>query len=297
MIKNLNDGSNHPPRLKIYLNLCTLVDLPAHSIWPRLEGAEALACLNEAGFEGVQDGDPELCRRVGIGCAGSGRVDSPTDAETLAHQFKSLGHEAVTLHVGSGLEDDSEMDVLAHSIVNASEKVDIPLYIETHRATITQDAWRTIQLTKRIPEVRFNGDFSHFYTGQELPYGDLEAKWRLMQPIFDRVRFMHGRIGNSACMQVDIGDGNANVPQAFGIHDFMAHHREMWTRSMIGFLASAQPGDYLVLAPEILAPFIYYGRKFPDSDGTLREESDRYAQALVYARVARECFEQAKKRV
>jgi hypothetical protein len=71
----------------------------------------------------------------------------------------------------------------------------------------------------------------------------------------------------------------------------------MWTRSMAGFLGSAQPGDYLVLAPEILAPFIYYGRKFPDSDGTLREESDRYAQALVYARVARECFEQAKKRV
>jgi hypothetical protein len=297
MIKNLNDGSNHPPRLKIYLNLGTLVDLPAHSIWPRLEGAEALACLKESGFEGVQDGDPELCRNVGIGCAGSGRVDSPTDAEALADKLKSLGHEAVTLHVGSGFEDDSEMDALVHSIVNASGEVDIPLYIETHRATITQDAWRTIQLTKRIPEVRFNGDFSHFYTGQELPYGDLEAKWRLMKPIFDRVRFMHGRIGNPACMQVDIGDGNANVPQAFGIHDFMAHHREMWTRSMAGFLSSAQPGDYLILAPEILAPFIYYARMFPDSDGTLREESDRYAQALVYARVARECFEQAKKRV
>lgn len=297
MIKNLNDGSNLPPRLKIYLNLGTLVDLPPHSIWPRLAGAEAMASLKEAGFEGVQDGTPELCRQAGIGSAGSGRVDSPADAEELARKLKSLGHEAGTVHVGSGFEDDAEMDALVNSIITASEKVDFPLYIETHRATITQDAWRTIQLTRRIPEVRFNGDFSHFYTGQELPYGDLEAKWRAMQPIFDRVRFLHGRIGNTACMQVDIGDGDANVPQAFGIHAFMTHFREMWTRAMAGFLASAQPGDYLVLAPEILAPYIYYGRKFPAPDGTLREESDRYAQALVYAQVARECFEQAKQRV
>jgi hypothetical protein len=297
MPKNLNDGSNRPPRLKVYLNLGTLTDLPSHSIWPRLEGVEALAGLKEAGFEGVQDGDPELCRQTGIGCAGSGRVDSLTDAEVLARKLKSLGHEAGTVHVGSGFEDDAQMDALVRSILEASERTGFPLYIETHRATITQDAWRTIQLARRIPEVRFNGDFSHFYTGQELPYGDLEAKWRAMQPIFDRVRFLHGRIGNTACMQVDVGDGGPNVPQAFGIHNFMAHFREMWTRAMAGFLASAKPGDYLVFAPEILAPYIYYGRKFFAPDGTLCEESDRYAQALVYARVARECFAQATQRV
>ena len=98
-------------------------------------------------------------------------------------------------------------------------------------------------------------------------------------------------------MQVDIGDGKATVPQFFGAHNFLLHFREMWTRAMAGFLASAQPGDYLVLAPEILSPCYYYGRKFSMPDGTLREESDRYAQALVYARVARECFVAAKKRV
>jgi len=297
MPKNLNDGSGQPPRLKVYLNLGTLVDLPPHSSWPPVKGAEAMACLKAAGFEGVQDGDPELCRHAGIGCAGSGRVDAPADAETLARKLKAAGHEGGTVHVGSGFESDAEMDALVQPILEASARNDFPLYIETHRATITQDAWRTIQLTKRIPGVRFNGDFSHFYTGQELPYGDLEAKWQAMQPVFDRVRFLHGRIGNTACMQVDVGDGNANVPQAFGIHDFMAHFREMWTRAMAGFLASAKPGDYLIFAPEILAPYIYYGRKFSMPDGTLREESDRYAQALVYAKIARECFEGAKTRV
>lgn len=289
----LNDGSNLPPRLKVYLNLGTLADLPSNSIWPGVEGKEAMACLKEAGFEGVQQGDPELCREAGMGCAGGGRVDNPADAAILAGTLKSLGHECGTVHVGNGFEDDAEMDALVRSILEASAQFDFPLYIETHRATITQDAWRTIQLTKRIPGIRFNGDFSHYYTGQELPYGDLEAKWLAMQPIFDRTRFLHGRIGNTSCMQVDIGDGDANVPQAFGMVNFVVHFREMWKRAMAGFLASAKSGDYLVFAPEILCPHLYYGRKFSLPDGSMREESDRYAQALVYARVARECFEAA----
>jgi hypothetical protein len=297
MPKTLNDGSKNSPRLKVYLNLGTLVDLPENSIWPKLKGAEAMACVKEAGFEGVQDGDSGDCKKAGIGSAASARVDFPADAESVARKFADAGHEAVTLHVGSGFEDDTEMDRLVRAVLEASDKAGIPMYIETHRATITQDAWRTIQLAKRIPEVRFNGDFSHFYTGQELPYGDLPAKLDAMQPIFDRVRFMHGRIGSPSCMQVDIADGVAPIPQSFGIVNFLMDHREMWTRAMRGFLSSAKPGDYLVLAPEILSPRIYYARKFAAPDGSLKEESDRYAQALVYARIARECFEEARRRL
>ncbi len=296
MPKNLNDSSNQPPRLKVYLNFGTLTDLPAHSIWPKLKGAEAMAFLKKDGFEGAQDGDAADCRAAGIGSVGSGRIDSVAEAKELAKKLKDQGHEAGTAHVGTGFEDDAQMDALVRATVEASDELNFPLFIETHRATITQDAWRTIQMIKRVPAVRINGDFSHYYTGQELPYGDLEAKWRAMQPIFDRIGFMHGRIGNTSCMQVDIADGKSPVPQAFGMCDFLAHFREMWTRAMHGFLKSAKPGDYLVLAPEILSPAIYYGRKFTQPDGTLREESDRYAQALVYARIARECFEQAKQR-
>jgi sugar phosphate isomerase/epimerase len=293
----LNDGSNAPPRLKVYLNLGTLVDLREDSIWPRLTGADAMIALKAAGFDGVQGGDPKQARQAGLGYVHGCRVDAPGEAEELARRLKNLGYEAAILHVGSGFEDDAEMDVLAGDILEASARVDFPLFIETHRATITQDAWRTIQLTKRFPAVRFNGDFSHYYTGQELPYGNLEAKLRAMQPIFDRVRFMHGRIGNPSCMQVDIGDGRIPVPQGFGVHDFVSHHREIWTRAMVGFLRAARNGSYLVFAPEILSSSIYYGRKFQMPDGTLREESDRYAQALVYARIARECFEEARRRL
>ncbi len=296
MIKNLNDGSGAAPRLKVYLNMGTLVELRADSIWPKLMGVEAMEFLKQAGFEGVQDGDAETCRQAKMGSIASGRVDNLTDAAALAVKMKGLGHQAATLHVGTGFEDDAQMDALVQSILEASVKYDFPLYIETHRATITQDVWRTIQLTKRVPDVAFNGDFSHFYTGLELVYGDLMGKFRMMQPIFDRVKFMHGRISSPGCIQVDVGDGDRETPQVHGPSNFIDHYREMWTRAMAGFLKSAKPGDYLVFAPEILAPYIYYGRKFMGSDGKLVEESDRYAQALVLARIARECFTEARKR-
>lgn len=278
----------------MFLNFETLRDLPAWSTWPKLQGAEAMAYIKESGFEGVQDADAALARAAGLGSAGSGRIDFVHESEPLAKMLKDAGHEAATVHVGYGFEDDDEMDRLVDSVMNASAKTALPIFIETHRATITQDVWRTIQLTKRRPDVRFNGDFSHYYTGQELIYGDLPAKLDKMQPIFDRVRFLHGRIGSPGSMQVDIADGQSPIPLVHPPRDFLAHFRDMWTRAMGGFLRHAGPGDFLIFAPEILAPFIYYARVFPGPDGQLREESDRWQQALVYARIARECFAAAK---
>src|SRR4029079_18276957 len=130
--------------------------------------------------------------------------------------------ECGTLHVGWGMEDDVEIDRVVGDIINASTKYDLPLYIETHRATITQDLWRTVQIAKRFPDVRFNGDFSHWYTGLEMVYGGIEKKLACAAPVFERVRFVHGRIGNPGSMQVDIGDGT-NRP-------YVEHFKDMWTR-------------------------------------------------------------------
>jgi hypothetical protein len=66
---------------------------------------------------------------------------------------------------------------------------------------------------------------------------------------------------------------------------------------MLGFLRSAQPGDYFVFAPEVLKSDIAYARLFRGPDGKLREETDRWEQAKVLARIARECFAAAQERL
>ena len=288
-MRNIHDVADRAPSLRVDLNLGTLNDLPAHSRGPRpgTPEQEVLQTVREAGYRGVQGGDPELCRRLGLRRSDSGRVDEPADAERIAALAARNGDDCVTLHVGRGFEDDARMDVLAQAILQASERHNIPLYVETHRATMTQDMWRTLRLIERFPELRFNGDFSHWYTGLEMVYGDFTAKLDTLAPFFQRVRFIHGRIGNSGCMQIDIGEGQAPS---------VAHFREMWIRSFEGFLATAKRGDIICFAPELLQPGICYARVFPNSRGELVEEGDRWQQALLYSRIASECFAEAQRR-
>lgn len=286
-----NDGTNNPPRLRVDINVGVLHDLPSWAGGPRLEDADCFDKIRAAGYEGFQGcekHEPALCRAAGLAPTAMGRVDTPPQAAEVAAHVADAGFEAVTLHVGTEYYDDDEMLRVAEAIVAASERSRLPMFIETHRATITQDAWRTIRLVERLPEVRFNADYSHWYTGTEMVYGDLDDKWQRLAPVFERARFMHGRIGNPSSMQVDIGDGTSGRN--------VEHFREMWTRSMLGFLREAKPGDVLCFVPELLKSGIYYARVFTGPDGQLREETDRWQQCLVLARIARECFAAAQKR-
>ena len=133
-------------------------------------------------------------------------------------------------------------------------------------------------------------------------YGNVDAKLDFMAPAFDRVRFLHGRIGNGGSMQVDAGDGSGrdlgdvdpatttDQQRAARSMQHVRDFRNIWTRAFAGFLKHAGPGDFIAFAPEILRPGICYARVFPGPDGEPVEETDRWAQALVNATVARECF-------
>lgn len=270
------------PALRCYLNWLALDGLPEFPSGP-------LAAIRDAAYHGVQLTQPlslpliAEARALGLGVCATGRVNQPEDAGKLAADAAAARLECLTLHLGWGMEDDDAAARLIAAVLHASQKYSIPLYPETHRATIFQDIWRTVQFVRRFPELRFNGDFSHWYTGLEMVYGGFEAKLDFIRPVLDRVRFLHGRIGNPGCMQVDIGDGDVVR------HPYVAHFRTLWQAVFQGFLRSAVPGDTIRFAPELLAPSIYYARTF---DG--REESDRWQQSLVLCRIARECFADAR---
>jgi hypothetical protein len=298
----LNDGSNDDPKLRVYLNLETLVDLRADSAWPSLHGLQRYQRLAADGFEGVQlITDEALATDMLLPHCGIDRINTPAEADIIATKHAGGGDICVTVHVGWGIEDDDAASRLVEAILAASSARSIPIFIETHRATITQDIWRTVQLTKRFPDVRFNGDFSHYYCGQEMVYseaGDWTAKLDFMAPIFQRTGFIHGRIASPGCMQVPIdADLTARPAHAHGAADYLAHFKEIWTRAMHGFLSTATKGDVLIFAPELLAGTHYYARLFPNAACQWTEESDRYAQALLYKELARDCFDAAKRRL
>jgi len=115
--------------------------------------------------------------RIGFAC-------SAHRCDALAASWKTRGAAAVTCIAGFGMESDAEIDAYAAAICKAVVDHQIPFMLETHRASITQDAWRTVQLSRRFPKLRFNLDLSHWYTGQEMPYGDRNARLAFLEPIF-----------------------------------------------------------------------------------------------------------------
>lgn len=266
------------PALRCYLNLMSLEGLAPRS----------LSQIAEAGYEGVQFVEPlrpeeaAECERLGLGRCGLGRVNLPEEAGELARRLAGEGMECGTLHVGWGMESEAEADALIEAIFEASARHRIPLFVETHRATLFQDIWRTVELVKRHPGLRFNGDFSHWYTGLEMVYGGFETKLEFIAPVLERVRFLHGRIGNPGCMQVDVGDGSSEG------RPFVGHFRALWTASFEGFLRSGE-AKTILFVPELLSPSIYYAREFGG-----REECDRWEQCQVLRRIARECFAAAQ---
>ena len=298
---NVNDDSTREPRLVFYLNEDHLYDLPADSRWPRGAWIDHLGVLQADGFEGVQltTSKPPLPLPMAESVAQPmahctlDRINTPEEADTIIGRHAGRGHTCMTVHAGWGLEDDDAIDRLVEAILVGSEKHRLPVYIETHRATITQDMWRTVRLTERFPEVRFNGDFSHYYTGQEMVYGGLEMKLDFLEPVFERVAFMHARIGSPGNIQVAVGAANGRPATAVGDIDFLADFKAIWTRAMRGFKKNARPGDQLIFCPELLSRQHYYARCFPDAKGQQVEESDRYVEALVYQEIARQCWQQA----
>jgi sugar phosphate isomerase/epimerase len=271
-------------RLRCYMNIQALDSLPQRP-------ANSLQAICDAGYDGVQFIQPlasalkDDADSMGLGVCGSGRVNTPDEIAPLANEARDAGLECLTLHVGWGTESDEQAAALIGSLLEATAKYSVPLYPETHRATIFQDPWRTVQFVARFPSLEFNGDFSHWYTGSEMVYGGFENKLELIRPVLDRVAFLHGRIGNPCCMQVDVGDGSADQ------HPYVNHFRALWTESFLGFLRRSPATNQFCFAPELLGPDIYYARTFEG-----REESDRWQQSLVLVRIARECFAEAYRR-
>ena len=276
-----------------HMNAATLWNLPESTIAPKND-ADQFAGLIAMGVEAFQHPVPAMLPELPLPIVGMGRIDTPEDAAKLAREHKSAGYALTTLHVGTGLESDSEADALIDATISASAEYDYPIFVETHRATVTQDIYRTLRIIERHPDIRFNADLSHYYTGSEMTYGDISAKFDAMEPIFERVRYMHGRIGTPCCAQVALRGPHDE-------RDFVDHFRDMWKRAMKGFAENASKGEVLPFAPELL-PYelplgeavhrFYYARRLGTSH-TADEESDRWEQASYLFQIADSCAGEA----
>ena len=277
------------------MNLATLWELPAWSKGPVGCSPKAqFRALRAAGFEGVHSILPIDAAAAGgadLHVTGLARVMSIAELEAAVVDHQASGFQATTLLVGTGLEGDEEVRDFAEAIVALSDRHAYPLFLETHRGSMTQDVRRTVELANHIPDLRFTGDLSHWYTGHEFALGDADAKLSFIDPVLRRVRLIHGRLSHAGAIQVS--------PAGREAEPFVDHFRRMWRRCFEGFLAEAGPGDVMVFAPELLPAAVElggarfqlnYAHRALDAQGAWREESDRWTDALELCALARDCF-------
>jgi hypothetical protein len=268
--------------LQPYLNWLTLdgLDEPAMG-W--------LRAIEAAGYEGIQFIEPldpllvEGALKLGLKVCGSGRVNRAEDAARLAAEARVHGLACLTLHVGWGMESEAEGLRLIDAVLEATHREGVAMHVETHRATLFQDIWRTVEFLRRRPELTFNADLSHWYTGLEFVYGGLGAKLDFITPVIERVEFMHGRIGTPGCIQVDLGER----PAADAL-PYVEHFRQMWSRRFAFFIARHGADAPFPFAAELLSANIHYARRFGG-----REESDRWAQSALLIDLARDWYREA----
>ena len=174
-------------RLRKHLSLGNLLALPPASTGYRGTLAEQLQLVKSQGYESLQSWDNwRVIQDAGLRASGIARLQHPDQAAMIAEAHADAGLEFTNLHVGTGFESDAAMDALADSILQASARTGHRLLVETHRATATQDIWRTLRWIERFPELRFTADLSHWYTGHELTYGgEFEQRMAHLQPVFD----------------------------------------------------------------------------------------------------------------
>ena len=294
-IDRMNDGSQRPPRLRRDLNLGTLLDLPPGSSGARASLAEQLALVKDKGYEAVNHwSQHEAILAAGLRATGMARITEPAQADEIARGHRALGLDATAVHLGSSLDDDAHAERLIAALLEASSRHNYPMYLETHRATLTQDIWRTLRWVAQFPQLRFNADLSHWYAGHEMTYAnEFQARAARLEPVLARTRFVHARIANAGCVQVP--------PDAEG--PSTAHFRQLWQRCFRGFLDGAGPGDVLSFNPELLPAcieaeglWIHYAQRHPAlAESPLSgEPSDRFADADRLWALGCEAFEAAR---
>src|ERR1700730_1855949 len=101
----LNDGSAEAPKLRVYMNLGTLADLPDHSVWPGLEGIRCYRRLQADGFEGVElTTDASTVAGSPFPHCGLDSITAPADADKIAAKHAARGDFCLTVHAGWGIE-------------------------------------------------------------------------------------------------------------------------------------------------------------------------------------------------
>lgn len=156
---------------------------------------------------------------------------------------------------------------VVHRWLNDANDFDMPVLFETHRDSLLNDLFYTLQLIERVPEMRLCADLSHFVVDRELRLPLRPADRKYFETILDRSDCFQGRVATREQIQIQI-----DFPQ----HSmWVGLFRAWWKYGMQRWRERNGDDAVLVFLCELGPP----GYAITDASGN--ELSDRWLEAAT----------------
>jgi hypothetical protein len=297
-------STKREPRLEVQMSWWGMnglgVQNGAGNEWSMEEKFRSIA---EAGYDGINGMLPEgkeaeqwhrLLDQYNLSYSVNAYPKTVEELDDFLCKAKSFGRvDFVNVQVMRPfLVGDQAVQLLA-DMAELSRSAGIPAYIETHRGTITQDLLRTVEYAERLPGLELTIDFSHYVVAGEMHTVSHEAE-ELLQTLLTRTKSIHARISNGEQVQIDIpmvaSVGEEGAVESEFENSMLKHFQRWWLVGMRSWRQGAREDEVLPFICELGPP--PYAITVHGPDGVQYEVSDRWTQALLFARIARSLWEQ-----
>ncbi|MBD3922340.1 sugar phosphate isomerase/epimerase [Paenibacillus sp. PR3] len=252
---------------------------------------EKFQLIAESGFQGIDAFTPEpgeaaeqwrsLSEQYGLALSVNVYPKSIEEMKSALERAAAYGGiRAVNVQVMTPFLTGERAIELLSGIAGLADEYRLPVNVETHRGTITQDLIRTAEYVERIPNLRLTADLSHYVLAGEMLNvpEQAETHFRLL---LSRADCIHARLSNGEQIQVDIGTD--------GTHPMLVRYGQWWQEGMWNWQQSHPEGGSLLFIPELGPP--PYAITFDEATNRKREFSDRWEQSLTLMHYARSLWD------
>ncbi|HZW59750.1 MAG TPA: hypothetical protein VFE85_05600 [Woeseiaceae bacterium] len=264
-----------------------------HPTLAERSAAEHFATIAAAGYTGIclDPSVPEiddtvrlrpLFERHGLQCMLN---IFPATADELRPLLDLAAHmDACLVNIIGGVMPLQVADAvpLAERWIAESREYAFPVLFETHRDSLLNDLYYTLELLQRVPAMRLCADLSHFVVDREMRMPPRDADREYISAILSRSDCLQGRVASREQVQVSI-----DFPQH---REWVEQFKAWWLEGMRDWRHRNADDARLVFLCELGPP------PYAITDANGEELSNRWTEAATIRRWAEELWAESGRR-
>jgi len=156
---------------------------------------------------------------------------------------------------------------LVYDWMEEADKAGVKVLFETHRDSLLNDLFYTLQLIEEVPEMRLTADLSHFVVDREMWTPISETDQQYISTILDRSDCFQGRVASREQIQVQLSFPQHQV--------WVEIFKKWWSEGIKKWQERSLDDETVYFLCELGPP----GYAITDADQL--ELSDRWEEALI----------------